>query len=180
VVESARRDTDSDKESQRCVHLRILLCVQEIHGRMDAKGKRIAIVVSRWNELVTKELLDGALAELKRLGDPAVEVIHVPGTWEMPPVVKALLAREEGKRPNAVIALGCILQGQTPHAQLLGGDVGGALMGLQTEFGIPVAWGVLTPDTQDQALDRAGLKLGNKGREAAQAAVETASILEQL
>ncbi len=147
---------------------------------MDASGKRIAIVVSRWNELVTKELLDGALSELKRLGDPAVEVIHVPGTWEIPPIVNGLFSRTPDRRPNAVIALGCILQGQTPHARLLGGDVGGALMGLQTEFGIPVAWGVLTPDTQDQALDRAGLKYGNKGREAAQAAVESASVLEQL
>lgn len=147
---------------------------------MDAAGKRVAIVVSRWNELVTKELLDGALSELKRLGDPEVEVVHVPGTWEIPPVVKGLLSRPEGKRPSAVIALGCILQGQTPHAQLLGGDVGGALMGLQTQYGVPIAWGILTPDTQDQALDRAGLKLGNKGREAAQAAIEAAGVLEQL
>jgi 6,7-dimethyl-8-ribityllumazine synthase len=145
---------------------------------MDASGRRISIVVSRWNELVTKELLAGALDELKRLGDPEVEVIHVPGTWEMPPVVAALLARSE--RPHAVLALGCILQGQTPHAALLGGDVGGALMGLQTSHRVPVAWGVLTPDTQDQALDRAGLKFGNKGREAAQAAVELASVLEQV
>jgi 6,7-dimethyl-8-ribityllumazine synthase len=146
---------------------------------MDAAGKRFAIVVSRWNELVTKELLEGALSELKRCGDPEVEVFHVPGTWEMPPVVKALVTRTTD-RPNAVIALGCILQGQTPHAKLLGSDVGGALMGLQVTYGIPIAWGVLTPDTQDQALDRAGLKLGNKGREAAQAAVETASLLEQI
>jgi 6,7-dimethyl-8-ribityllumazine synthase len=146
---------------------------------MDAAGKRFAIVVSRWNELVTKELLEGALSELKRCGDPEVEVVHVPGTWEMPPVVKALVTRKADK-PDAVIALGCILQGQTPHAKLLGSDVGGALMGLQVAHGVPIAWGVLTPDTQDQALDRAGLKLGNKGREAAQAAVETASLLEQI
>ena len=154
--------------------------MQEIHGRIDANGKRFAIVVSRWNELVTKELLDGAISELKRLGEPHIEVIHVPGTWEIPPVVKGLLSRPVDRRPHAVIALGCILQGQTPHAKLLGGDVGGALMGLQVEFGVPISWGVLTPDTQDQALDRAGLKYGNKGREAAQAAVETASVLEQL
>jgi 6,7-dimethyl-8-ribityllumazine synthase len=145
---------------------------------MDAKGKRFAIVVSRWNELVTKELLAGALDELKRLGDPEIEVIHVPGTWEIPPVVRALVARNE--KPDAVIALGCILQGQTPHAGILGGDVGSALMSIQATYCLPVAWGVLTPDTQDQALDRAGLKFGNKGREAAQAAVELASVLEQL
>ena len=153
--------------------------MKEIQGRVDATGKRFAIVVSRWNELVTKELLEGALSELRRCGDPEVEVIHVPGTWEMPPVVKALVTRTSD-RPNGVIALGCILQGQTPHAKLLGSDVGGALMSLQVTYGIPIAWGVLTPDTQDQALDRAGMKLGNKGREAAQAAVETASVLEQI
>lgn len=152
--------------------------MKQIHGRMDASNKRIVIVVSRWNELVVKELLEGAVDELIRLGNPEVEVIHVPGTWEMPPVVRKVLT--SATPPWAVIALGCILQGQTPHAKLLGSDVGGALMSLQTEFGIPVAWGVLTPDTQDQAFDRAGLKLGNKGREAAQAAVELASLLEQI
>ena len=145
---------------------------------MDATGKHFAIVVSRWNELVTKELLEGALTELKRFGDPEVEVIHVPGTWEIPPVVKALLSRSAP--PHAIIALGCILQGQTPHAKLLGSDVGAALMGLQVEYGTPIAWGVLTPDTMEQAVDRAGMKHGNKGREAAQAAVELASVLEQV
>jgi 6,7-dimethyl-8-ribityllumazine synthase len=154
--------------------------MREIQGRMDAAGKRFAIVVSRWNELVTKELLEGALDELARHGAPEVEVVRVPGTWEIPPVVSALFARSEGMRPHAVVALGCILQGQTPHAKLLGGDVGGALMALQVEHGIPVSWGILTPDTQEQALDRAGLKVGNKGREAALAAVEMASLMDAL
>jgi 6,7-dimethyl-8-ribityllumazine synthase len=152
--------------------------MNEIRGTMDAAGRRFAIVVSRWNELVTKELLAGALDELKRYGDPEVTVIHVPGTWEVPPVVAELLAGEN--RPDAVLALGCILQGQTPHAALLGGDVGGALMGLQVQYRTPIAWGILTPDTQEQGLDRAGLKLGNKGREAAQAAIETLSVLKKL
>jgi 6,7-dimethyl-8-ribityllumazine synthase len=150
----------------------------ETRGRMDATGKRFAIVVSRWNELVTKELLEGALDELRRHGDPAVEVIHVPGTWEMPVAIKALF--ERGRRPQAVLALGCIMQGQTAHAGLLGGDVGAALMSLQVSYGVPIAWGVLTPDSQDQALDRAGLKMGNKGREAAQAAIEMAALVEAL
>lgn len=145
---------------------------------MDARGRRIAIVVSRWNELITKELLAGALDELKRYGDPEVTVIHVPGTWEIPPIVARLLTSTE--KPDAIIALGCILQGQTPHAALLGGDVGGALMSLQVEFQVPVAWGILTPDTQEQGLDRAGLKLGNKGREAVQAAIESLGVLGQL
>ncbi len=145
---------------------------------MDAAGKRFAIVVSRWNELVTKELLEGALSELQRHGDPEVQVIRTPGTWEIPVVVKRLLKAPHP--PHGIIALGCILQGQTPHAKLLGGEVGGALMSLQAEFGIPVAWGILTPDNQEQALERAGLKFGNKGREAAAAAIEMASVVEQL
>jgi 6,7-dimethyl-8-ribityllumazine synthase len=145
---------------------------------MDASGKRFAIVVSRWNELITKELLAGALDELRRHGDPEVTVIHVPGTWEIPVAVKGLLNQEAA--PDGIVALGCILQGQTAHAKLLAGDVGSALMGLQVSTGIPIAWGILTPDTPEQALDRAGLKLGNKGREAAQAVIELASALEQL
>lgn len=152
--------------------------VKVVQGQMDASGGKFAIVVSRWNELVTKELLDGALSELERYGASDVEIIHVPGTWELPPVVAKLVARKE--KPTGVIALGCILQGQTTHAQMLGGDVGSALMSLQVSSGVPISWGILTPDTQDQALDRAGMKLGNKGREAALAAIELASVLEQI
>jgi 6,7-dimethyl-8-ribityllumazine synthase len=150
-----------------------------IEGQMDAKGKRIAIIVSRWNELITKELLDGALETLRRHGEPEIDVVHVPGTWEIPVAASALVKRSKG-RPDAIIALGCILQGQTAHAQLLGGDVGSALMGLQVESGVPIAWGVLTPDTQEQALERAGLKHGNKGREAAMAALEMVSVIDQI
>lgn len=152
--------------------------VKVVQGRMDAAGSRFAIVVSRWNELVTKELLDGALSELERYGATDVEIVHVPGTWEVPPAVAKLVGAKN--KPSAVIALGCILQGQTPHAQMLAGDVGSALMSLQVSSGVPISWGILTPDTQDQALDRAGLKLGNKGREAALAAIEMASVLEQI
>ena len=146
---------------------------------MDATGKRFAIVVSRWNELVTKELLDGALDELVAHGNPDVEVVQVPGTWEMVPAVRALVTRKQ-KKPHAVLALGCILQGQTTHAKLLGADVSSGLMSLQSEFGVPIAWGVLTPDTMEQALERAGMKHGNKGREAALAAIEMSSLLENL
>lgn len=147
---------------------------------MSASGKRFAILVSRWNEFVTKELLEGALDELERHGAKSVEIVYVPGTWEIPVAARALLDRPATKRPHAIIALGCILQGQTPHAKLLGADVGGALMGIQTSTGVPISWGILTPETQDQALDRAGLKQGNKGREAALAAIEMASLLDMI
>lgn len=145
---------------------------------MDASKRQFVVIVSRWNELITKELTEGALEELKRHGAKKTVVIHVSGTWEIPPVAKKLLASK--KKPDGIIALGCIMQGQTPHAKLLGGDVGGALMALQTEYATPVTWGILTPDTQDQALDRAGLKMGNKGREAALAAIELADVLSQI
>ena len=149
---------------------------ETIRGKITFEGRTVGVIVSRWNELVTKELLEGALDEIAGAGAEAV-VLHVPGTWEIPVAAKALIER---RSPVAVVALGCILQGQTTHAKLLAGDVGSALMRLQTETGVPVAWGILTPDTQEQALDRAGLKHGNKGREAALAALETASVISLL
>lgn len=148
-----------------------------IQGRLDACGKRFAIVVGRWNELVTKELLEGALDEFRRHGEPEVVVVSVPGSWEIPSAVQPLV---HGGGFAGVVCLGCILQGQTPHAQQLASQVGSALMNLQIGSGVPIAWGILTPDTMDQALDRAGLKVGNKGREAALAAIEMASVLEAL
>lgn len=146
---------------------------------LTAKGMRLGIVVSRWNELVTKQLLEGALDEFERLGGQNAEVVWVPGTWEAPVVAKALLERKSSSVDCAVV-LGCIMQGQTPHAGLLGSDVSGALMSLQISTGKPIGWGVLTPENLDQALDRAGVKHGNKGREAVQAAVEAAACVRAL
>jgi 6,7-dimethyl-8-ribityllumazine synthase len=147
---------------------------------MDASGKRFAVVVSRWNELITKALLEGALDELGRHGAEAVEVVHVPGSWEIPAAAATLAELPAETRPNAIIALGCILQGATVHAQILAGDVANELMRLQTDRGVPIAWGVLTPVDMEQAKERAGLKFGNKGREAALAAIEMASVRDQL
>ncbi|MBS1714129.1 MAG: 6,7-dimethyl-8-ribityllumazine synthase [Armatimonadetes bacterium] len=138
---------------------------------------RIGIVVSRWNELVTKELLDGAVDHLQRSGEPELTVVWVPGTWEVPPAASALV---ESGAVDGVVALGCILQGATPHATMLAHDVSSALMDLQNRTGVPVAWGVLTPETQEQALERAGMKLGNKGREAAWACVEMVDVLRKI
>lgn len=151
--------------------------MEKLEGRLDASGKRIGIVVGRWNELITKELLEGALDALRQCGDPEVLVAYVPGAWEIPIAAARLI---EKRQTQAVVALGCILQGQTAHAGLLASDVGAALMALQARTGVPVAWGVLTPQTQEQALERSGVKKGNKGREAAMAAVEMISLLEQI
>lgn len=138
---------------------------------------RPAIVVSRWNELITNALLEGARDTLRGMGVPEPCVIHVPGAWEIPPVCAALI---EADHANVIVALGCILQGQTTHAQLLASDVSRALMDLQVKNGVAIGWGILTPDDAHQALDRCGLKHGNKGREAAASAVETAQVLRSL
>jgi 6,7-dimethyl-8-ribityllumazine synthase len=147
---------------------------------MSAEGLRFAVLASRWNELVTKELLEGALDELARHGAKDVEIVHVPGTWEVPSAAAALVGRKGSDRPDAVVALGCILQGETPHARLLAVDVSYGLMSLQIGSGVPIAWGILTPETMEQAWDRSGLKLGNKGREAALAAIEMANLVREL
>lgn len=154
--------------------------MNEVSGSLCAKGKRIAIVVSRFNEYVTKPLAEGAIDEAQRHGAEVSDLIHVPGTWEIPLAVAALLDRPETTRPHGVVALGCILQGATLHAQLLAQDVGEALSRLQAEKRVPVTWGILTPDTQEQAIERAGMKLGNKGREATLAALEMVSVVEQI
>lgn len=148
--------------------------VKTVEGRLDASSKRIGVVSARWNELVVKELVEGALDSLRACGDPEVILVKTPGTWEIPLAAKLLI---DVQGCDAVIALGCIMQGATSHAQLLASDVASALMSLQRETGVPIAWGILTPENQDQALDRAGLKMGNKGREAALAAVEMIGIV---
>ena len=151
--------------------------MKAVDGMMDASGRRIGIVVSRWNEYVTKMLLEGALEELKTHGDPQVTVVRVPGAWEMPVAARALIEEE---KVDAVVALGCILQGATSHAAQLTEDVSSSLMRMQIETRTPIAWGVLTPESQEQAIERSGMKLGNKGREAALAAVEMMNVLSAM
>jgi len=143
---------------------------------MDLSGLSVGIVVSRWNELVTEALLRGAIETFQTHGNPTTTIAKVPGAWEIPIVAKAMI--ESGL--NGVVAVGCILQGATPHASQLAADVGAALMRLQVETGVPVTWGILTPDTQEQALERAGLKMGNKGREASLALIETIGLLREV
>lgn len=149
----------------------------ELLGKYDGQNKKIGIVVSRWNEFITKQLLEGALSQLEQCGLSDVHVVHVPGTWELP---MAAFEMVKSGKVNGIVALGCILQGATPHAKMLAEDVSAALMKLQLETGTPIGWGVLTPDTQEQAVERAGMKLGNKGREAALACLEMADLVQQI
>lgn len=143
---------------------------------MDASGLRFAVVASRWNEFVVDRLVEGAQRAFRMHGDPEVEVVWVPGSWEIP--IAALSAARAGF--DGVVCVGCILQGATTHAQQLSNGVASALGELTLRTGVPMTWGVLTCATQEEAIARAGMKLGNKGEEAALAAIEAASVQAQL
>ncbi len=144
-------------------------------GHLNGQGFRFAIVASRWNDFISSRLVEGALDALERLGadEKLVEVYKVPGAFEIP--LLALKLAGSGKF-DAVICVGTIIRGQTPHFEYIASEVasGIAQAGLQT--GVPVIFGVVTADTVDQALDRAGVKLGNKGFEAGTTAVELVNL----
>jgi 6,7-dimethyl-8-ribityllumazine synthase len=145
---------------------------------LNGTGFRFAIVASRWNELLTSRLLEGALDALERLGvkEKSVTVYRVPGAFEIP--LAALKAASIGKC-DAVICLGTIIRGQTPHFEYIAGEVARGITQAGMQTGVPVVFGVVTADTLEQAMDRAGVKLGNKGFEAATAAVELANLYRE-
>jgi len=150
-----------------------------VEGDLSAAGKRFAIVVARWNAVITDRLLQGALDALHRSGCAKgdIEIVRVPGAWEIPSAARTLA---ESKRVHAVITLGVLLRGETAHYEAIYTEVARGIGQSQQETGIPHAFGVLTCETLEQALDRAGLKAGNKGFEAAVAAIEMASIQQKL
>jgi 6,7-dimethyl-8-ribityllumazine synthase len=147
-------------------------------GSTDARGLRLAIVVSRFNESVSKRLLQGALEALVRAGaeDDSIEVSWVPGAWELPLAAQRLAA---SGRYDAIVALGCVVRGGTPHFEYVSAAATEGLARVMLDRDIPLALGVLTCDTLEQAMDRAGGKLGNKGAEAALSAIETANLLRK-
>ena len=148
-------------------------------GQLVAADLRFALVASRFNELITKALLDGARDVLRRHGAPdeAVDVVWVPGAWELPVVVQRLAA---SRRYDAVVALGAVIRGSTAHFEHVAGQCASGLAKVALDTGVPVAFGVLTTDTIEQAIERAGTKAGNKGAEAALGALETAQVLRSL
>ncbi len=150
-----------------------------IEGDLSAAGKRFAIVVARWNAVITDRLLQGALDGLYRSGvaKADVEIVRVPGAWEIPSAARTLA---ETKRFHGVITLGVLLRGETAHYEAIYNEVSRGIGQSQQDTGVPHAFGVLTCETLEQALDRAGLKAGNKGFEAAIAAIEMASIQAKL
>ena len=142
-----------------------------IWQRLDATGLRFAIVVARFNRAITERLLEGAREALEKAGAARHEVFRVPGAFELPFAAKKLAG---GGDFDAIIALGCVIRGETPHFEYVAGECARGLQQVALETGVPVAFGVLTTDTQAQAEARAGGEAGNKGFEAAMTAVEMA------
>src|ERR1700731_147377 len=152
---------------------------KEVRPRANAAGLRFALVVSRFNSFITERLLDGALGALDAAGAPEenIEVVRVPGSFEIPLAAKKLAA---GAHADAGIAIGCVLRGETAHFDYVASEVARGVQLAQLDTGVPVIFCVLTCDTLEQAIDRAGLKSGNKGHDAGLAAVEMANLAKQL
>jgi len=150
-----------------------------LEGDLSAEGMKFAIVVARWNAVITDRLLEGALDAMLRSGAKRqdIQVVRVPGAWEVPAAARAIA---EQKKVDAIVTLGCLIRGETAHYEAIYNEVARGIGQSQQETGIPHAFGVLTCETLEQALDRAGVKAGNKGFEAAIAAIEMASIRKKV
>jgi 6,7-dimethyl-8-ribityllumazine synthase len=150
-----------------------------IEGGLNAAGLRFAIVASRFNALVVEPLIAGAVDAIVRCGGSAdaVTIVRCPGAWELPQVVRAVIARGG---IDAVVALGAVIRGATPHFDYVAGEAARGIAGAAATAAVPVTFGVLTTDTIEQALERAGSKAGNKGFDAAMAAIELARLFAAL
>ena len=148
-------------------------------GELVIRDARIALLVSRFNSFVVESLLDGAIDTLKRHGadERDLEIVRVPGAYEMPIAAQRLAA---SKRFEAIIALGAVIRGGTPHFEYVAGECTKGLSSASLKYDIPIAFGVLTVDTIEQAIERAGTKAGNKGGEAAMSAIEMINLLRSL
>ncbi len=150
-----------------------------LEGHLDAKGLKVALAVGRFNNFISDRLLEGALDALRRHGarDEDLVVARVPGSFELPLVVKKLAGSGHF---DAIIALGAVIRGATPHFDYVAAEASKGLAHVSMDLSVPVAFGVLTTDTIEQAVERAGTKAGNKGADAAMAAVEIANIYKQI
>ncbi|HYA87554.1 MAG TPA: 6,7-dimethyl-8-ribityllumazine synthase [Nitrospirota bacterium] len=149
-----------------------------IQGDLNGKGLKVGIVASRFNDFITGRLVDGALDGLQRHGvaDNDVEILKVPGAYEVPLAAKVLA---QSKKYHAIICLGAVIRGATPHFEYVSAEVSKGVAAVSLELGIPVIFGVLTTDTIEQAIERAGTKSGNKGWDSALAAIEMANLMKQ-
>jgi len=151
-----------------------------IEGNVRATGKKFALVVSRFNSFVVESLVDGALDSLERVGEvneQDITLVRVPGAYELPIVAKKLA---ESKKFDAIIALGAVIRGGTPHFEFVAGECNKGLAQVSLEYGIPVSFGVITTDSIEQAIERSGTKAGNKGAEAAVSALEMVNVIAQI
>jgi 6,7-dimethyl-8-ribityllumazine synthase len=150
-----------------------------IEAELLARDLRFVMVAARFNEFVVEPLVRGALDALKRHGvsEKQIEIVRVPGAFELPIVVRKLA---QSQRYDAIITLGAVIRGQTPHFDYVAGECASGISRIALEFGVPVAFGVLTTDTVEQAVDRAGGKAGNKGADCALVAIEMANLLRRL
>ena len=153
--------------------------MKSIEGKLDAKGLRIAIVAARFNEFFVERLIGGAVDYLVRHGCDAndIELVRVPGAFEMPLVCKRLAAR---KKCDGIVAVGAVIRGSTPHFEFVASEAVKGIAQVSLESGMPIGFGLLTTDSLEQTIERAGSKAGNKGAEAAAAMLETVRVLEQI
>ena len=150
---------------------------KEYKGKLDATGKKFALVVSRFNEFLSKELLSGALDCLERHNAKAVEIFWTPGSFEISTVAMKIA---ESKRFNALIALGAIIRGDTPHFEYIASVASKAIAKIGYTTGVPATFGIITADNMEQAIERAGTKAGNKGWTAALFAIEMANLMKEI
>ncbi|HYM00768.1 MAG TPA: 6,7-dimethyl-8-ribityllumazine synthase [Blastocatellia bacterium] len=150
-----------------------------VQGKLNAEGLRFAIVASRWNDFVVNRLVGGAIDGLERLGasSDSITVVKVPGSFELPSVLKRVAT---GGKYDAIICVGAIIRGETSHNEHIAAEVFKGIAQVSLESGVPITLGVTTTDTLEQAIDRAGAKSGNKGFDAALAAVELARLFQEL
>jgi 6,7-dimethyl-8-ribityllumazine synthase len=150
-----------------------------VEGKIKADGLRFGIVVSRFNNFITERLLEGALDALRRngAGEDAIDIYRTPGSFEIPAVARRLLERDQY---DAVICLGAVIRGATPHFSYISAEVTKGIAQLSMESGVPISFGVITADTIEQAIERAGTKIGNKGWDAALSAIEMANLYREL
>ena len=153
--------------------------IRQIEGEISARGLRVGIVAGRFNDFIVDRLVDAAVATLIAHGADAgnLVVVRVPGAFELPVAVKRMAS---GKRFDAIVALGCIIRGATPHFDYVAGEASRGLADICREHELPLGFGLLTCDTLEQAIERAGSKAGNKGADAALTAIRMASVLRQL
>lgn len=148
-------------------------------GKLDGKDLRVGIVVSRFNNLITERLLEGAMDRLTRsnVTDGAIDICRVPGAFEVPKAAKAMA---ETERYDGVIALSAVIRGATPHFEYVAAEVSKGLATLNLHLPVPVAFGIITADTVEQAIERAGTKAGNKGAQAAESLIEMVNVLREI